>query len=130
LEAIEIGAALRNQNFFHDVNYEPVFIDSTDDLYAFKEMMNTPKEDDISEHFSRESSSGKIVLLFLCTIFVLNTGFFFLDLQSSDLPNGIYTDLTDCYSPTCTGDNLCYSWSCLKKKVSIFMCLCSIRRRY
>ncbi|CAO0797587.1 unnamed protein product [Mucor circinelloides] len=95
LEAIEIGAALRNQNFFHDVNYEPVFLDSPDELYAFREMTNSPKEDDISEKFSRESSS---------------------DLQSSDLPNGIYTDLTDCYSPTCTGDNLCYSWSCLKKK--------------
>ncbi|CAO3653206.1 unnamed protein product [Mucor fragilis] len=95
LEALEIGAALRNQNFFHDVNYEPVFIDSVDELYAFREMTNTPKEDDVSEKFSRESSS---------------------DLQSSDLPNGIYTDITDCYSPTCTGDIMCYSWSCLKKK--------------
>ncbi|KAF1802846.1 hypothetical protein FB192DRAFT_1114470 [Mucor lusitanicus] len=95
LEAIEIGAALRNQNLFHDVNYEPVFIDSADELYAFREMTNTPKDDDVDEKFSRESSG---------------------DLQSSDLPNGIYTDLTDCYSPTCTGDNLCYSWSCLKKK--------------
>ncbi|KAI8636628.1 CNH domain-containing protein [Parasitella parasitica] len=91
-EAIEIGSALRAQNFFHDVNYEPAFIDSTDELYAFKEMPNTPK-DDVSEQFSKESTS-----------------------ESSHLPNGIYTDLTDCYSPTCVGDSLCYSWSCLKKK--------------
>ncbi|CEP16510.1 hypothetical protein [Parasitella parasitica] len=102
LEAIAIGAALRNQNFFHDVNYEPTFIDSSDELYAFKDMANTPKEDDVSEQFSRESISVRL-----------------LDFQSSDLPNGIYTDLTDCYSPTCVGDNLCYSWSCLKKKASM-----------
>lgn len=41
-----------------------------------------------------------------------------LGLIISDLPNGIYTDLTDCYSPTCTNDNQCYSWSCLRKKVT------------
>jgi hypothetical protein len=57
LEALEVGIALRSQNFFHDVNYEPFLIDSTDELYAFKDMMNTPKEDDDpSEHFSRESN--------------------------------------------------------------------------
>lgn len=46
------------------------------------------------------------------------TNYYMLDLQSSELPNGIYTDLTDCYSPTCTNDNMCYSWSCIRKKVT------------
>lgn len=70
MEAIEIGAALRNQSFFHDVNYEPVFLDSPDELYAFREMTNSPKEDDISEKFSRESSSGNTLsLIRMCDIF-------------------------------------------------------------
>lgn len=89
-EAIDVGCALRNQNFFHDVNYdEPILIDTVDELYAYKDMMNTPKE----EH----DHSGLSIL---------------------DLPVGVYTDLTDCYSPTCTVDDPCYSWSCPNKKVS------------
>lgn len=38
LEALQVGCALRHQGFFHDVNYEPFFIDSTDELYAFKDL--------------------------------------------------------------------------------------------
>ncbi|RCI05139.1 RHO1 GDP-GTP exchange protein 2 [Rhizopus stolonifer] len=44
LEALEVGTALRSQNFFHDVNYEPVLKDSADELYAFKEMI--PNDND------------------------------------------------------------------------------------
>jgi hypothetical protein len=32
--------------------------------------------------------------------------------EENDLPNGVFTLLTDCYSPTCTRDNLCYSIAC------------------
>ncbi|GAA5800025.1 hypothetical protein HPULCUR_005446 [Helicostylum pulchrum] len=84
-EALQVGCALRHQGFFHDVNYDPFFIDLQDELYAFRDL--TVKDDQVS-----------------------------IDLQSSELPNGIYTDLTDCYSPTCTNDNMCYSWSCIRKK--------------
>ena len=28
--------------------------------------------------------------------------------EEDDLPNGVFTLLTDCYSPTCTRDHLCY----------------------
>ncbi|KAI9295750.1 hypothetical protein K502DRAFT_290537, partial [Neoconidiobolus thromboides FSU 785] len=31
------------------------------------------------------------------------------------LPNGVFTLLTECYSPTCTDDNKCYSISCPRK---------------
>lgn len=87
--AVDVGCALRNQNFFHDVNYdEPILIDSVDELYEYKDMMNTSKE---------EPSGG---------------------LSTLDLPNGVYTDLTECYSFTCTIDDPCYSWSCPKRKVS------------
>lgn len=62
LEALEVGSALRSQNFFHDVNYEPFLIDSINELYAFKDMMNPPKHDEETpEHFSRESNGMLIV---------------------------------------------------------------------
>jgi RHO1 GDP-GTP exchange protein 1/2 len=31
------------------------------------------------------------------------------------LPNGVFTLLTDCYSPTCTRDKLCYSIGCPRR---------------
>ncbi|KAI8852236.1 CNH domain-containing protein [Chytridium lagenaria] len=31
------------------------------------------------------------------------------------LPNGVFTILTDCYSPTCSRDRLCYSLSCPRR---------------
>lgn len=90
LEAIEFGSALRNQSFFHHVNYEPIFVDSQDEVYAFKHF-NDVEDSPTTPH------AGTIH-------------------GDNMLPNGIYTNLTDCYSPTCTNDNLCYSWSCLRKK--------------
>lgn len=32
------------------------------------------------------------------------------------LPNGIYTDLTHCYTPTCDNINPCYSYTCPKRE--------------
>jgi RHO1 GDP-GTP exchange protein 1/2 len=42
--------------------------------------------------------------------------------EENDLPNGVFTLLTDCYSPTCTRDNLCYSIACPRRleQVCIF----------
>lgn len=38
------------------------------------------------------------------------------DLDSEDdLPMGVFTLLTDCYSPTCSKDNLCYSINCPRR---------------
>jgi hypothetical protein len=55
-EAIEIGSALRSQSFFHNINYEPEFLDSTDELYEC-----AAKED-------VEESSGKHAQLGFCFI--------------------------------------------------------------
>ncbi|KAI8380101.1 CNH domain-containing protein [Blakeslea trispora] len=60
-----------------------------EELYAFNEFTNTNEDSDL-ERDTNESEWH--------------------------LPKGIYTDLTDCYSPTCTTDKPCYSWSCPKKK--------------
>ena len=32
-----------------------------------------------------------------------------------DLPVGVFTLLTDCYSPTCSRDSLCYSINCPRR---------------
>jgi hypothetical protein len=37
------------------------------------------------------------------------------DLDADDLPMGVFTLLTDCYSPTCSRDNLCYSINCPRR---------------
>lgn len=45
-EALQVGCALRHQGFFHDVNYDPFFIDLQDELYAFRDL--TVKDDQVS----------------------------------------------------------------------------------
>jgi RHO1 GDP-GTP exchange protein 1/2 len=38
-----------------------------------------------------------------------------LYMLTNSTPNGIFTILSDCYSPTCTRLNLCYSVSCPRR---------------
>ncbi|KAG2229535.1 hypothetical protein INT48_006926, partial [Thamnidium elegans] len=83
--AILIGRALDHQKFFHDVNYENRLRDSINELYQFK---------DNTEKLSTDSVS-------------LN--------QTKELPNGVFTLLTDCYSATCTRDSTCYSVLCPRR---------------
>ncbi|EGG07244.1 uncharacterized protein MELLADRAFT_48159 [Melampsora larici-populina 98AG31] len=39
----------------------------------------------------------------------------FTSLEDMRLPSGVFTLLTDCYSPTCTRDRLCYSIACPRR---------------
>lgn len=43
------------------------------------------------------------------------TGLAMEDDPEDDLPVGVFTLLTDCYSPTCSRDNLCYSINCPRR---------------
>lgn len=38
-----------------------------------------------------------------------------IDSEEDDLPTGVFTLLTDCYSPTCSRDSLCYSINCPRR---------------
>lgn len=38
-----------------------------------------------------------------------------IDAEDDDLPVGVFTLLTDCYSPTCSRDSLCYSINCPRR---------------
>jgi hypothetical protein len=86
-----VGRSLDHQKYFHDVNYEHRLRDSAHELYQFKEQ--------------HAMSKRKLVL---------DTDME-TDQEESYLPNGVFTLLTDCYSPTCTADSMCYSALCPRR---------------
>jgi hypothetical protein len=70
------------------VNYEHRLRDSVNELYQFQEHQPPTKRSD--------------------TILVNSV-------PEYTLPQGVFTLLTDCYSPTCTSESLCYSVSCPRR---------------
>ncbi|KAI8364308.1 hypothetical protein EDC96DRAFT_444391, partial [Choanephora cucurbitarum] len=102
--AVLVGRALEYQNLFHDVNYEHRLRDSVNELYRFKDQprpinkhMGQNKQESDIENIRKKRES-------------IN-----LKEQDNQLPNGIFTLLTNCYSPTCTSDSSCYSPLCPRK---------------
>ncbi|KAI8979454.1 hypothetical protein BDF20DRAFT_507264 [Mycotypha africana] len=88
--ALLVGRALHQQKFFHDVRYEQTLKDSAEELYQYNSI--TTATDEPSS--SKSSSTAA---------------------EQQLLPSGIFTPLTDCYSPSCTSENKCYSPRCPKK---------------
>ncbi|KAI8048776.1 CNH domain-containing protein [Gilbertella persicaria] len=99
--ALLLGRALDAQKFFHDVNYEYRLRDSSQELYQFNE-----------SKFSMRPKSGIAGPLVAAAAAALTST---KPLQE-ELPNGVFTLLTDCYSPTCTRDKLCYSSRCPRRQ--------------
>ncbi|CDH50305.1 rho guanyl nucleotide exchange factor [Lichtheimia corymbifera JMRC:FSU:9682] len=89
--ALLVGRALDAQNFLHDVNYEHRLRDSPDELYRFREEIGIP--------MGLEGNDGDHKR----------------DMDDYNVPTGVFTVLTDCYSPTCSRDKLCYSATCPRK---------------
>ncbi|ERS98476.1 ROM1/2 protein [Sporothrix schenckii 1099-18] len=85
--ALLLGRALDAQKFFHDVTYEHRLRDSTNEMYQFRENLDEMNNDETS---SQTTSSGSQV-------------------------NGVFVLLSECYSPTCTRDQLCYSIACPRR---------------
>ncbi|EPT02968.1 hypothetical protein FOMPIDRAFT_1142932 [Fomitopsis schrenkii] len=83
--ALLLGRALDAQKFFHAVTYDHRLRDSANDLYQFRTKLPSP--------FIPGSISSDDV----------------------PLPSGVFTLLTDCYSPTCSRDQLCYSIACPRR---------------
>ncbi|RKP05708.1 hypothetical protein THASP1DRAFT_19459 [Thamnocephalis sphaerospora] len=83
--ALLLGRALDAQRFFHDVTYDHRLRDNPNEIYQFRD------EAAISEL----DGDG--------------------DMTALALPNGVFTLLADCYSPTCTRESLCYSISCPRR---------------
>ncbi len=84
--ALLLGRALDAQKFFHDVTYEHRLRDSTNEMYQFRENLDEMGGDETSSQVS--TSTGV---------------------------NGVFVLLSECYSPTCTRDQLCYSIACPRR---------------
>ncbi|KAG0267569.1 RHO1 GDP-GTP exchange protein 2 [Actinomortierella ambigua] len=85
--ALLLGRALDAQKLFHDVTYDHRLRDSVNELYQFRNKMITGGS---RFPLSQGEEDGTYV-------------------------NGVFTLLTDCYSPTCTRDRLCYSIVCPRR---------------
>ncbi|TPX61224.1 hypothetical protein PhCBS80983_g01303 [Powellomyces hirtus] len=86
-----LGRALDAQKFFHDVTYNHRLRDSSNELYKFQAPVATGSNGELA----RPAADA--------------------DPEDGGLPNGVFTLLTDCYSPTCTRDRLCYSIACPRR---------------
>lgn len=141
--ALLLGRALDAQKYFHAVTYDHRLRDSVSDVYQFRigspfhsgelspppvtspssQGRSTPTPDvghelgitrdtgSPSNDASTESDPGKQPDT--STTLPSDT----LDDMADDvlLPTGVFTLLTDCYSPTCSRDRLCYSITCPRR---------------
>ncbi|KDR80624.1 hypothetical protein GALMADRAFT_60620 [Galerina marginata CBS 339.88] len=94
--ALLLGRALDAQKFFHDVTYDHRLRDSANELYQFQTKLPSPFGEtppSPSPATPKDSPTADEVTL----------------------PSGVFTLLTDCYSPTCSRDQLCYSIACPRR---------------
>ncbi|MBW0524761.1 hypothetical protein O181_064476, partial [Austropuccinia psidii MF-1] len=116
--ALLLGRALDSQKFFHDVTYDHRLRDSPHELYQFKSRL--------TKNFSNSQIQLSIQSTFNKPISQIQNDLDPLDeedpqedeIDNDDeiiLPCGVFTLLTDCYSPTCTRDRLCYSIACPRR---------------
>ncbi|KAH9479544.1 Rho1 guanine nucleotide exchange factor 1 [Psilocybe cubensis] len=126
--ALLLGRALDAQKFFHDVTYDHRLRDSANELYQFQTKMPSP-------FVSGELQNGQGTHPnALNSAHFENSNSFFegdhdspspsplnqvpkdsLNTDEIALPSGVFTLLTDCYSPTCSRDQLCYSIACPRR---------------
>ncbi|KAJ8521220.1 hypothetical protein ONZ45_g2019 [Pleurotus djamor] len=122
--ALLLGRALDSQKFFHDVTYDHRLRDSASELYQFQTRVRSPftsgelenggdpgseneKKPKPPEGDSGSPSPGSSTPQLLQK-----------DGDATDqaaFPSGVFTLLTDCYSPTCSRDQLCYSIACPRR---------------
>ncbi|EKM81681.1 hypothetical protein AGABI1DRAFT_36135 [Agaricus bisporus var. burnettii JB137-S8] len=108
--ALLLGRALDAQKFFHDVTYDHRLRDSPNELYQFKTKLGPY----VSGEIVKPDSNGKKTAATTPSTTTPGAD----DLQDADdtpLPSGVFTLLTDCYSPTCSRDRLCYSIACPRR---------------
>ncbi|KAH3672346.1 hypothetical protein WICMUC_004318 [Wickerhamomyces mucosus] len=114
--ALLLGRALDAQKFFHDVTYEHRLRDSNQEIYQFDEVYlqnenSLARNGSFSSDMTLTPSETSTPQLPIPAALVSG--------QSIQLPphtvNGVFTLLTECYSPTCTRDSLCYSIACPRR---------------
>jgi hypothetical protein len=138
--ALLLGRALDAQKYFHAVTYDHRLRDSQSDVYQFRTRVGSPfhsgelspppvttpgsqgattptpdtRTGSPSNEASNESDPGNHQDT---TTAVPGTD---VDADAAEdviclLPTGVFTLLTDCYSPTCSRDRLCYSITCPRR---------------
>jgi RHO1 GDP-GTP exchange protein 1/2 len=91
--------------------------DNPNEVYQFRERVTFAEEENgtISPSTSRRKQierNDSMALLQITGSSVRTSS----DSPEDDyLPNGVFTLLTECYSPTCTRDKLCYSIACPRR---------------
>jgi hypothetical protein len=106
--ALLLGRALDAQKFFHDVTYDHRLRDSPNEFYQFRTHLGPyvsgelngiggGEDDDVGGGGAAQQQSEV------------------QEPEEVPLPSGVFTLLTDCYSPTCSRDQLCYSIACPRR---------------
>ncbi|KAM0793648.1 hypothetical protein ACM66B_001079 [Microbotryomycetes sp. NB124-2] len=107
--ALLLGRALDAQKFFHDVTYDHRLRDSPYELYQFRERLAgsfLSPDDNIT---AGDAAAGQVDAR-------RRNSLTDTVVSSEDaFPSGVFTLLTDCYSPTCSRDRLCYSIACPRR---------------
>ncbi|GAN06050.1 CNH-domain-containing protein [Mucor ambiguus] len=108
--AVLVGRALEDQKLFHDVNYEHRLRDSVHKLYKFKDHQVVTKPS-----IKRKLSADSDTVAMETDITLSEDTSTPAVHKEDDMPNGVFTLLTDCYSSTCTVENTCYSVLCPRR---------------
>ncbi|KAJ2816871.1 RHO1 GDP-GTP exchange protein 2, partial [Coemansia furcata] len=110
--AIVVGRALEQQKLFHDVDYEKRLRDDSNELYAFDgdtiralTRVETTAEDDDDEVDETSTLNHEPVIRQEPE-----------ERVPASVINGIFVMLTDCYSPTCSSTQPCYSVTCPRQR--------------
>ncbi|EEB09559.1 Rho1 guanine nucleotide exchange factor 2 [Schizosaccharomyces japonicus yFS275] len=128
--ALLLGRALDSQKFFHDVTYSHRLRDSAKEVYQFNRNVSTAPLSAISlfspietYHSTRRYPEQTETYEGVLSDFGLQTfggtppspPVTHRNDAEDDLPHGVFTLLTECYSPTCSRNHLCYSVSCSRR---------------
>ncbi|KAI8053465.1 CNH domain-containing protein [Syncephalis plumigaleata] len=118
--ALLVGRALESQRFFHDVTYDYRLRDNPNEIYQFREDAVTRSmlgdgHDNTQSPYSMDDGYSNDKNYVDSPLPITTSESESIDLAPSALPNGVFTLLADCYSPTCTRETLCYSISCPRR---------------
>lgn len=134
--ALLLGRALDAQKFFHAVTYDHRLRDTSNDLYQFRTKLPSPF---VSGELGDQDGTEQSAIIKDSPTHSIESGNEKVQRDGSPsppdsvtsptarpraasitsddvpLPSGVFTLLTDCYSPTCSRDQLCYSIACPRR---------------
>ncbi|KAJ2787899.1 RHO1 GDP-GTP exchange protein 2 [Coemansia interrupta] len=117
--AIVVGRALEQQKLFHDVFYEKRLRDDANELYVFdSDIVRTLTRPDNSTSASVNVSLGEDDDDYGSVTMMGHEPSAASSVAHMAPPtiNGVFVMLTDCYSPTCSSSQPCYSVTCPRQR--------------